>query len=77
MSADRTIGSVIDALGVTPTLRDSDLVTDVVVIVRVTEEDGSERLSTAWSAGLSWVTRSGMLHNARLADDSSNQRSDP
>lgn len=65
----KSLGSAIDALRVKPVLMEGDLIADVVVIMRVIEEDGDERLSTTWSEGLSWVTRSGMLHNAQLADD--------
>lgn len=66
--SERTIGHVVDGLGVIPKLADTDLVSSAVVLMAVVDEDGDERLSIAWSPGLSWLTRTGMLHHA-LAEE--------
>ena len=58
------LGDRLDELEVRPTLLDGDLVVDAVVLLRVVDADGIERLQAAWSSGISWVTRLGMLHHA-------------
>lgn len=59
--SDGPIGSVIDGLGVTMRIEDDDLVSDVMVIAKVVDGNGNVRLSTAWSDGMSWIERLGML----------------
>lgn len=64
-----SIASRIDSMGVTLTLEDDDLVTDVVVIAKVIEADGTERLALTWSDGMSWLTRYGLLTAAVAIDN--------
>jgi hypothetical protein len=66
---DLTIGQIVDGLGVKPTINDGDLISGVVVLLEVVEDDGSERLSIAWSEGMSWMKRTGMLHHALAKED--------
>lgn len=68
MSDRKPIGELLDALGVTTGVTETDLVSQAVVLLLVVDEDGDERLSMAWSEPMSWVTRTGMLHHA-LADE--------
>lgn len=62
------IGGAIDNLGVRAGLREGDLLTDVVVLMKVVEPDGNVRLSTCWSEGMSWIERLGMLRAAEQCD---------
>lgn len=62
------IGDRLDGLGVTASIRDTDLVTDAVVVLKVLDESGGVRLSIAWSDGMSWIERLGMLHAAELIE---------
>lgn len=59
------IGDRIDALGVRATLREGELVDGAVILMRVIESDGDVRVQTAWSDGLDWVTKRGMIEAAR------------
>lgn len=74
MSEKPTLGQIIDSMGVRPTQLEGDLVADVVVIVRVVEADGDERVSTAWNEGQSWVTRRGLLSAALSFDAATDTR---
>ena len=65
MATKRPLGDVCDKLGVTARLADDDLVTDVYAIVKVLEPDGTSRLVFAWSDGISWVERLGMVTAAQ------------
>lgn len=60
----RPIGDVIDALGVKATLNEGELAASAVVLLRVIEADGDERLSIAFSEGQSWIERLGVLRAA-------------
>lgn len=62
------IGQNLDALGVSASIQDDDLITDAVVILKVLEGDGSVRLSTAWSEGMSWIERLGMVTAAKACE---------
>lgn len=68
MSERRTIGTTLDAIGVKATLGPGDLVDGAVVIMRVINADGRVRHSQAWSDGLDWITRRGLLEIARDTD---------
>lgn len=59
------IGDRLDTLGVTASLDEGDLISDVVVIMKVVNSDGKARVSTAWSDGIDWITRRGMLEVVR------------
>ena len=62
------IADIVESLGVTLSVRDDDLVTDVVVIAKVVEADGSVRLALTWSEGMSWIERYGLLTAATVID---------
>lgn len=64
----RPIGNVIDALGVTATLDDGELVAGALVLLKIIETDGSTRLSCAYSDGLGWIERAGMLRIAEVLE---------
>jgi hypothetical protein len=65
---DTPIGIIIDGLGCSASLEEHDLIADAVVIMKVIEPDGSVRLSIAWSDGMSWIERLGMLRAAEHID---------
>lgn len=69
-TTDQSFGDIIESLKVAPTLNDGDLVAGAVVLLEVIEPDGDTRLSVAWSEGMSWLKRTGMLHHA-LAEENS------
>lgn len=58
------IGNLIDGLGVTMSFEEGELVKSVVVLVTVLDPDGTTTLRSAWSDGMSWVERVGMLRVA-------------
>lgn len=63
-----SVGDLIDSLGVMATVGEGELVSSAIVLMAVVDEDGKERISIAWSEGLSWITRTGILHHA-LAEE--------
>lgn len=66
MSSDRRpIGQALDSIGVTARLDDDELIDGAIVILRVIEADGSIRHTQAWSNGLDWITRRGLVEIAR------------
>ena len=60
------VGNLLDSLGVAYSPDEGELVSDALVIMKVVREDGSVGLRVAWSEGMSWVERLGMLHAAEL-----------
>lgn len=60
----RKVGDIADALGVELNLYEDDMVTDVLVLAKVVEADGSVRLSYCASDGMSWIERIGLLSAA-------------
>lgn len=60
----RPIGDVLDALGIAAQLDADELPASAVVLLRVIEADGDERLDISHSDGQSWIERLGMLHAA-------------
>ncbi len=62
------IGDILDARGVVAGMDDGDLVAGAIVLLKVVDEDGDVILRTAWSEGMSWIERLGMLHAAEVAD---------
>ncbi|MEV7422859.1 hypothetical protein [Streptomyces sp. NPDC091212] len=71
------IGPAIDALGITATLADGELVSGAIVLLKVIETDGSTRLSSSYSDGLGWIERAGMLRIAELMETGSVRARDP
>lgn len=65
MSDDaRPIGDVLDGLGIRATLNEGELVAGAMVLLKVIDTDGDARLSMAYSDGLGWIERAGMLRIA-------------
>ncbi|MFF9123172.1 hypothetical protein ACF09J_07720 [Streptomyces sp. NPDC014889] len=62
------LGSALDALGITGTLDDGELVAGAIVLMKVLQEDGSTRLSMSYSEGLGWIERAGMLRIAEAME---------
>lgn len=62
------LGQMLDALGVTHTPDDGELVTDAVVIMKVVDASGKVSLRSAWSDGMSWIERLGMLRVAERVE---------
>jgi hypothetical protein len=61
MSERRPIGDAIDNIGVRATMSDGELLDGAVVIMRILDRDGRTRVSTAWSDGMDWIVRRGLL----------------
>lgn len=75
MSDDtKPIGDVLDALGIEATLDEAkgELAAGAIVLLKVIDTDGDVRLSIAYSEGLSWVERAGMIHIAEIMESRSN-----
>lgn len=60
----RPIGDLLDSLGIEATLNADELAGGAVVILKVIQADGEVRLSMAYSDGLGWIERVGMLRVA-------------
>lgn len=68
MSDRQKIGDRIDGLGVTTDLlNDDDIVSEVIVLMKVVNGRGEVRLMQAHSS-MSWIERSGMLRVAEQID---------
>ncbi|MGW6739712.1 hypothetical protein ACWGDX_03015 [Streptomyces sp. NPDC055025] len=65
------VGDVLDGLGIRATVGEGDLVAGALVLLKVVEADGSTRLSLAYSEGLGWIERAGMLRVAETLETSS------
>lgn len=66
----KPIGDVLDALGIEATLDEAkgELAAGAVVLLKVIDADGDVRLSMAYSDGLSWIERAGMIHVAETME---------
>lgn len=60
--SDQPLGNLIDSLGVTHDPEEGELVASAVVILKTVDADGEVGMRLAWSDGLSWIERLGMLH---------------
>lgn len=58
------IGQLLDTLGVTMSLDEGDMVTDVLVIMKVVEADGTVNIGVTKSEGTDWITKLGLLDAA-------------
>jgi hypothetical protein len=65
---DRRLGPIIDEMGVTQELRPDEQVCGAVVLLTVEEPDGHLSLRCAWSEGMTWVERIGLLRAAERAE---------
>ncbi|NYV73194.1 hypothetical protein [Streptomyces sp. UH6] len=64
----RPIGDALDALGIEATLDEGELLAGAVVLLKVIDGDGDVRMSLAYSDGLSWIERTGMIHVAETME---------
>ena len=66
-----TVGQILDTIGVTADLDDTDLVSSAVVVLSIlVEGDSNPRLCIASSEGQSWIEQAGMLRLAeRIASE--------
>ena len=55
-------------MGCLASLREGDLVTAAVVVLKGIQPDGTVRLNSCWSDGLCWVDRIGMLRAAEASE---------
>lgn len=60
------IGDLLDSLGVEHEPLDGELVAGAVVLLKVITDDGCVTLRTAYSDGMSWLERVGMLRSAEI-----------
>lgn len=69
--AETNLGDILDRLGVTCDLEDTDLVCSAVVVLSVlVEGESNPRLTIANSDGISWVEQAGLLRLAeRITSD--------
>ena len=69
----RPIGDVLDSLGIKATFdaAGGELVAGAIVLLKVIDAEGDVRLSMAYSDGLSWIERAGMVHVAETMEDQS------
>lgn len=57
----KLIGEIIDNLGVKIRMKEGDLISDVLIVTKVVEADGTVRMSSAWSESGDWITRLGLI----------------
>jgi len=62
------LGPVIDELGVKQQLEPDEVVCGAVVLLTVQEPDGHISLRCAWSDGMTWIERIGLLRAAERAE---------
>jgi hypothetical protein len=62
------LGQLIDQLGVRQQIDPEDKVCGAVVLLTVEEPDGHLSLRCAWSEGMSWIERIGLLRAAERAE---------
>ena len=65
---EQGLGQLIDSLGVTQEVRPGEQVCGAVVLLTVQDTDGQMSLRCAWSDGMSWVERLGLLRAAERAE---------
>ena len=66
--ARRGLGELIDELGVRQQIDDDETVCGAVVLLTVEEPDGHLSLRCAWSDGMTWIERIGLLRAAERAE---------
>lgn len=62
------LGQIIDRMGVTHQVRPDEQVCGAVVLLAVEESDGHVSLRCAWSEGMTWIERIGLLRAAERAE---------
>jgi len=68
VAQQRQLGELIDQLGVTQQVEQDETVCGAVVLLTVQEPDGHLSLRCAWSDGMSWIERIGLLRAAERAE---------
>jgi hypothetical protein len=61
------VGDLIDARGVTITLEEGDIITNVILIAEVISEDNSSRIVISSGDGTDWLKEVGMISMAKAA----------
>jgi hypothetical protein len=64
----RELGQLIDELGVRQQIDADETVCGAVVLLTVEEPDGHLSLRCAWSDGMTWIERIGLLRAAERAE---------
>jgi hypothetical protein len=62
------LGQIIEELGVTHDVKSDEQVCGAVVLLAVEESDGHVSLRCAWSDGMTWIERIGLLRAAERAE---------
>jgi len=65
---EQRLGRLIDSMGITHEVRPEEQVRGAVVLLTVQEPDGNVSLRCAWSDGMTWVERLGLLRAAERAE---------
>ena len=68
MSDTQPIGQLLDNLGVAAAIAPDDLPVAALVLLKVVDADGGVRLSLAYSGGMDWRARLGMLPAAPASE---------
>lgn len=68
MHDDHPLGRLIDDLGITHQINADERVCGAIVLLAVEEPDGHRSLRCAWSDGMSWYERIGLLRAAERAE---------
>lgn len=59
------LGQIVNALGCSAaSLNEDAMISDVVVLCKTVQPDGTVTMLTSFSDGMSWIERLGMLHAA-------------
>jgi hypothetical protein len=66
--ADLDVGDLVNKLGVRSGLDADALVTDAVLLLKYVADDGAVGLRMAYSEGMSWIERLGMLRAAEAIE---------
>ena len=68
VAQQQPLGQMIDQLGVRQQVDQDETVRGAVVLLTVEEPDGHLSLRCAWSEGMSWIERIGLLRAAERAE---------
>lgn len=68
LQQQQAIGQLIDSLGVVQRVDPDEQVCGAVVLLTVEEPDGHISLRCAWSEGMTWIERIGLLRAAERAE---------
>jgi hypothetical protein len=68
VTQQQELGALIDSLGVRHEVEPDERVCAAVVLLTVEEPDGHLSLRCAWSEGMTWIERIGVLRAAERAE---------